>query len=275
VIYDLVRRAVTTRFGEKVVAIIVYGSVTRPEDFAGNVSDVDVAIITSEGIPIKDRLDLFSDFGFHVDAVFLTEEQLMELAEEGYPLAYYIAKDGFVIYGDGGVVENLDFRVTEKTLNILKKSSIAAMGLGVESYLMGMYNDAVSHLYHAVRYAVRWKAVEKKGRIPISNREVYVSVRELGLEDIIGETFIELAESRKEKVDSSKCKVLIGKTVKALAAIHQFEKTTSWPVVENELIKLKSKASLVEVRPVVKEKKLTWLIKAFDVVENKLLELEV
>ena len=275
IIYDLVRSRLLARFGENIIAIIAYGSVTRPDDFAGNVSDVDVAVITKEIIPARDRLDLFLDLSFHVDAVFLTKEQLAELSIEGYPLAYYIIEDGRVIYGDVKVIEDLNFRVTEKTLDILKKSSIAALGLGVESYLMGMYNDSASHLYHAIRHAVRWRAAENKGRIPISNVEIYNSIKELELGEIIGKTFMELVEARRSELNSVKCRTLIEKTVKALADIHGFERISSWSKAENELIKLKSRASLVEVKPVIKENKLKWLIKVFDTLKDRLLEFEV
>lgn len=275
IVYDLVRSRLLARFGENIIAIIAYGSVTRPDDFAGNVSDVDVAVITKEIIPARDRLDLFLDLSFHVDAVFLTKEQLAELSIEGYPLAYYIIEDGRVIYGDVKVIEDLNFRVTEKTLDILKKSSIAALGLGVESYLMGMYNDSASHLYHAIRHAVRWRAAENKGRIPISNVEIYNSIKELELGEIIGKTFMELVEARRSELNSVKCRTLIEKTVKALADIHGFERISSWSKAENELIKLKSRASLVEVKPVIKENKLKWLIKVFDTLKDRLLEFEV
>jgi len=275
IVYDLVRSRLLARFGENIIAIIAYGSVTRPDDFAGNVSDVDVAVITKEIIPARDRLDLFLDLSFHVDAVFLTKEQLAELSIEGYPLAYYIIEDGRVIYGDVKVIEDLNFRVTEKTLDILKKSSIAALGLGVESYLMGMYNDSASHLYHAIRHAVRWRAAENKGRIPISNVEIYNSIKELELGEIIGKTFMELVEARRSELNSVKCRTLIEKTVKALADIHGFERISSWSKAENELIKLKSRASLVEVKPVIKENKLKWSIKVFDTLKDRLLEFEV
>jgi len=205
----------------------------------------------------------------------LTKEQLAELSIEGYPLAYYIIEDGRVIYGDVKVIEDLNFRVTEKTLDILKKSSIAALGLGVESYLMGMYNDSASHLYHAIRHAVRWRAAENKGRIPISNVEIYNSIKELELGEIIGKTFMELVEARRSELNSVKCRTLIEKTVKALADIHGFERISSWSKAENELIKLKSRASLVEVKPVIKENKLKWLIKVFDTLKDRLLEFEV
>ena len=274
-IYDIVRNRLLARFGENIVAIIAYGSVTRPDDFAGNVSDVDIAVITKERVPARERLDLFSDLEFHVDAVFLTREQLIELSEEGYPLAYYIIEDGRVIYGNRSIIEELNFKVTEKTLDVLKKSSIAALGLGIESYLLGMYNDSVSHLYHAVRHAVRWRTAESKGRIPVSNVEVYNSIRELELGDKVGQTFAELVEARRSGLDSFKCRELIEKTVEALAAIHKFEETSPWARAERELVKLKSRASLVEVKPIIKEKKLVWSIKVFDAVKDGLLELEV
>jgi len=273
-IYGMIREAILERFGRKVAAIIVYGSITRPEDFAGNVSDIDVAVITNERIPVKERLDLFSDMRFQLDAVFLTKEQLFELASEGYPLIHYL-KDGRLIYGDEKLLDSVNPTVTEKTLDILKRASIAAVGSAVESYLMGIYNDAVSHLYHALRYAVRWRIAEKKKHIPISNKDVYEALRELDDGGSVKTIFTKLIESRRGEVDSFKCRSLIEETVQGLANLHGFSRVTPWLEVERKLAQLKTYAALCEVKPIVNNDKLVWQLKLYDATNNKHMQLEV
>ena len=260
-VYELVRKAILDKLRDKVDAIVVYGSVNRPEDFAASVSDIDVAVVTREKVSTEEKIGIYGDSELRLDVVFLTEEQLEELAREGYPIAHYIARDGVVVYGSSALLERLRPAVTERTVRMLKKYSIASLASAVELYLMGLAEESVSNLHKALRHAIRWRAARERGEVPIGNGEIAEASLELGLDRTVLETFSELAEARKGKVEGRECKEMIERTLEALRVVGLFERATPWSMVEEEMRK---SGRVLGVRPSLEGTRLLWKLTVYD-----------
>lgn len=260
-VYELVRKAILEKLGDKVDAIVVYGSVNRPEDFAANVSDVDVAVVTRERVSTEEKIGVYEDSELRLDVVFLTGEQLEELAREGYPVAHYIVRDGVVVYGDSALLEGLRPAVTERTVHMLRKYGIASLGSAIELYLMGFMEESVSNLHRALRHAIRWRTAREKGEVPIGNREIAEASLELGLDESVLETFYGLAEARKERVGSHECKRMIERTLEALCGAGLFERATPWSRVEEEMRKC---GRVLRISPSLKGTRLLWKLTTYD-----------
>jgi len=152
-------------------SVVVFGSAARPEDFVEGVSDVDVLVLAA-GEPRERHCTLELGEGLRVEVVVLKPEELVKLAEEGDPLAFMV-KRGVVIADDGTFASlRLEPRVTERTVSVLRRSAVVALGLALENLLRGDPLRAVHHAYHAVRHAVRYRAALERGCVPISDREV-------------------------------------------------------------------------------------------------------
>jgi predicted nucleotidyltransferase len=152
-------------------SVVVFGSAARPEDFVEGVSDVDVLVLAA-GEPRERHCTLELGEGLRVEAVVLKPEELVKLAEEGDPLAFMVER-GVVVADDGTFASlRLEPRVTERTVSVLRRSAVVALGLALENLLRGEPLRAVHHAYHAVRHAVRYRTALERGCVPISDREV-------------------------------------------------------------------------------------------------------
>jgi hypothetical protein len=47
-------------------------------------------------------------------------------------------------------------RVTEFTTRTLRRSILAALGLAIERFCLGMLRELASHLYHSIRHLIRY-----------------------------------------------------------------------------------------------------------------------
>jgi len=195
---------------EDVRSVIVFGSAARPEDFVEGVSDVDVLVLVA-GEPRERHYTLELE-GQRVDIVVLRAEELARLAEEGDPLAFMVER-GLVLVNDGTFSRlELKPRVTERTVSVLRRSAVVALGLALENLLRGNPLRAVHHAYHAVRHAVRCKAALASGYVPISDREV--SSTGCGA----AQAFTTLASMRRRQVSRQEAEQALELAVAAVAA---------------------------------------------------------
>ena len=195
---------------EDVRSVVVFGSAARPEDFVEGVSDVDVLVLVA-GEPRRRHYTLELE-GQRVDVVVLRAEELVRLAEEGDPLAFMV-KRGLALVDDGTFSAlKLEPRVTERTLDTLRRSALAALGLALENLLKGASLRAVHHAYHAVRHAARYKAALTSGYVPISDKEVSSTG------GATAQAFITLASMRRRQVSQQEAEQALELAVAAVAA---------------------------------------------------------
>jgi len=117
-------------------SIVVFGSAARPEDFVEGVSDVDVLVLAA-GEPRERHCTLELGEGLRVEVVVLKPEELVKLAEEGDPLAFMVER-GVVVADDGTFASlRLEPRVTGRTVSVLRRSAVVALGLALENLLRG------------------------------------------------------------------------------------------------------------------------------------------
>jgi len=99
------RNRVMKKLGDRINAIIVYGSVTRGE--AGEESDIDVLIvgrdkeIRSKIMEIGYEIDYENRFETFITPVYYTKEEIEHRIKVGSPFIYEVLKDGVALYDDG------------------------------------------------------------------------------------------------------------------------------------------------------------------------------
>ena len=99
------RDRVVEKLGDRINAIIVYGSVARGE--AGEESDIDVLIvgrdkeIRSRVSEISYEVDYENSFETFIAPVYYTKEEIEHRIKVGSPFIYEVWKDGVVLYDDG------------------------------------------------------------------------------------------------------------------------------------------------------------------------------
>ena len=96
---------VVKELGDRINAIIVYGSVARGE--AGEESDIDVLIvgrdkeIRSKITEIGYEIDYENRFETFITPVYYTKEEIEHRIKVGSPFIYEVLKDGVALYDDG------------------------------------------------------------------------------------------------------------------------------------------------------------------------------
>ena len=181
-----------------VLAILVFGSACRGEDFVPGLSDVDLLVVLAQMAERREELENIG--GFRVSTIFLGREKLGELSNLGDPLAHWVEKDSKTIYCLDPEVSawlgSLKPGVTQHTLKVFRWSSIAAYGISTNHYLLGDPIRVVHHLYHSLRHGVRYKTAKLFGEIPVSNDEIVFAMDKLGFNP---KNFRELVEQRRNR----------------------------------------------------------------------------
>ena len=99
------RDRVLKELGNRVNAIILYGSVARGE--TGEESDIDVLIVgrdkdvRSKISEISYEIDYENRFETFITPVYYTKEEIEHRIKVGSPFIYEVLKDGVVLYDDG------------------------------------------------------------------------------------------------------------------------------------------------------------------------------
>ncbi|MBI4322573.1 MAG: nucleotidyltransferase domain-containing protein [Chloroflexi bacterium] len=102
-------RRVIAALGERIDAIVLYGSVARGE--AKRYSDIDVLVIgpsreaEKEVDNIAGNIWERSDYNALITVVYLTREQFRERARSGSPFIANVLEDGVVLFDNGIFVE--------------------------------------------------------------------------------------------------------------------------------------------------------------------------
>ena len=99
------RDRVVKELGDRINAIIVYGSVARGE--AGEESDIDVLIVGKD----KEIRSMITEIGYEIDyenrfetfitPVYYTKEEIEHRIKIGSPFIHEVLKDGVALYDDG------------------------------------------------------------------------------------------------------------------------------------------------------------------------------
>ncbi len=99
------RDRVVKELGDRINAIIVYGSVARGE--AGEESDIDVLIVGKDKeirsmiTEISYEIDYENRFETFITPVYYTKEEIEHRIKIGSPFIHEVLKDGVALYDDG------------------------------------------------------------------------------------------------------------------------------------------------------------------------------
>lgn len=99
------RDRVVKELGDRINAIIVYGSVARGK--AGKDSDIDVLIVgrdrevRSKVSEIGYEIDYENSFETFITPAYYTKEEIEHRIQVGSPFIYEVLKDGVAVYDDG------------------------------------------------------------------------------------------------------------------------------------------------------------------------------
>lgn len=194
-----------------IICIAYFGSYLS-EDYIEGISDINIFILlNNNSVRYKLLLDLASTT--YCSPVILTKSELKEFCEQGEPLCYYILYDSKLICGS---LPRLEFRITERTKNVLRNNIISYYTLGVNAILR---NDEISELnnfYRAVRALIRFISVERSGIIPLRDKDIINYCKVQGLKDIC-ELFELISNSRKNRLKLSN--YVISKVTERLSEI--------------------------------------------------------
>ncbi len=198
----------------EIKSIVVFGSAARPEDFIPKVSDIDVLVITT--VKPSERFYELEICGYRVDVSTFDVDELKRIFEVGDPLGFML-KHSVVILDDGtfNSLSSMKLRITEHTRNILRRSIFAALGLAVEKYFRESYGESISHIYHAVRHLIRYKACfeGETQSFPISDKEVYEFSR-----GVLRRLYKQLVDCRRRDLSESDVAVKLDKAIKVIAS---------------------------------------------------------
>lgn len=79
-----------------VLAVLVFGSACRGEDFVAGLSDVDLLVILGHGPEARVEEGHFE--GFKVSTIYIAMEEFERLSHLGISLAHWVKKDSKTIY---------------------------------------------------------------------------------------------------------------------------------------------------------------------------------
>ena len=204
---EILKRSIKIYETEGVLAVIVFGSAARGEDFVKGVSDVDVLVLTRK--TPKHRYSEINLKEFRVSIVAYSINEFNKLVEIGDPLTFML-KYSIILYNK----VRLEFKpkITEYTARVLRRSVFVALELAIEKYFRKEYLGALSHLYHSVRHLARYKAI-LENYFPVSDKEV-IEHCSRSIRDI----YSKLVKLRKKREVSEKLlEVLIDEVVELIA----------------------------------------------------------
>ncbi len=187
---------------DEVKSVIIIGSATRPEDYIEGLSDIGVILLTSSKDKERAKRIWWKLISVpNVTATIISQDTLADMCAKGDPLCILIAKDSITICGEEYVeriFRSYKPKVTDKTLQVLKQQAITSLSLALTSFFTNDNLMALNHAYHALRYAIRFKSLEKGYGMPISDRQVIEMCAVLGLRDICW-TYQALIEYRRQR----------------------------------------------------------------------------
>lgn len=226
-LFDKIVHYVLKKYGEKVLAIIVFGSATRPRDFVWGLSDIDVLLVVRDKIDESRRSIEKSVDGFKVSIVVFEKGEVEEAAVAGSPLVHWIKKDSIVLYYLSEKVldwlDSLSPRITSYTLEVFRRSSIVAYGIAADYYFQGNGRRVVHHLYHSLRHALRYRSAKDLNTIPVSDEEICAVAEKLHSRKVL-EVFKELVEFRRGgKVEIDIADSLLEEVSRVIGGILEFK----------------------------------------------------
>ena len=91
-----------------------------------------------------------------IHVLLFTPEGLGRVIGEGSLLGFMLKYSVVVL--DRGCLSMVRSRprVTEFTTRTLRRSILAALGLAIERFCLGMLRELASHLYHSIRHLIRY-----------------------------------------------------------------------------------------------------------------------
>jgi predicted nucleotidyltransferase len=219
-VYEFLSELPNIVVSEDICSVIVFGSAARPSDFVPGVSDVDVLVLVRRD-PRRRIYDL--DFmGTEIHVQLFTPEELDKMVGEGSLLGFMLKYS--VVLLDRGCLSMVRSRprVTELTVKSLRRSTLAALGLAIESFYLGMLKESTSHLYHSIRHLIRYLYTlsgDLEG-FPVSDEELLIRSPE-----DLRSFFRKLIEMRRKEISTDELREAIEEAIDVVARKLGLKKT--------------------------------------------------
>jgi predicted nucleotidyltransferase len=219
-VYEFLSELPSIIVSEDICSVIVFGSAARLSDFVSGVSDVDVLVLVRRE-PKKRVYDL-EFMGTEIHVQLFTPEELDKMIYEGSPLGFMLKHS--VVLLDRGCLSMVRSRprVTEFTVRSLRRSTLAALGLAIECFYLGMLKESASHLYHSIRHLIRYLYTLSGDAesFPVSDEELLARSPE-----DLRSLFRKLIEMRRREVDVDELRQAIEEAIDAVARKLGLKKT--------------------------------------------------
>ncbi|MCC6056752.1 MAG: hypothetical protein LM583_08760 [Desulfurococcaceae archaeon] len=160
--------------------------------------------------------------GIRIYVRLFTPEELDKMIGEGFLLGFMLKY--LVVLLNRGCLSMVRSkpRVTEFTVRSLRRSTLAALGLAIESFYLGMLKESVSHLYHSIRHLIRYLYTlsgDAEG-FPISDEELLVRSPE-----DLRSFFRKLIEMRRREISTDELREAIEEAIDVVARKLGLKKT--------------------------------------------------
>ncbi len=169
--------------GDRLAAVLIFGSYARPQD-ASPLSDVNIAIIASNKPSPIERIGIYSMLPSPASPLVIGLEELHTLWLKGDFIAHMLHADSKALYLTSRAADLLSDPppVTEKTTGYLRRYSASALGIALENHLARRWGGSLNYSYRGYRAAARFVAAAKYSKIPFPDSEViaFLSRRKQG-----------------------------------------------------------------------------------------------
>lgn len=201
-----VHEVLKSALGKNLSAVIAYGSMIRPED-RSQASELNLLILVREKVPEPLRGQIAEMLGSNVSTIVLELEDFRRMVSEGEYIAHEVLSGGRVLYSDEDF-ERLRAEkppISEKTLEYLRRHSLACLALSLENFAAGRYVWSVNYAYRAVRSAARFHAA-CGGALPFSDEEVTEALKTAGS---AANVFAKVREARRSGIGAGDLQELL------------------------------------------------------------------
>ena len=248
--------------GNNIKSIIIFGPISRLEDFILGLSDINMVVIVKEKPSIKKRYNVISRYArYRLNILFLDVKNLIDILKSGYPIGYWLVYDSKILYDDSTfrmIIEKIRPIINEYTKESLFKLSLVALSLAAENYFSGFFLEAINYLYYSLKHAIEWACLIKFNLIPTSNRQIKEFLAKMSYPIMVRLCFNKLISLRKRgEVSQFSFRTLANSVIKSLCNIFNI-RASDWVYIEMKIRDLLRESSLSKIRVSIDKGKLIW-----------------
>ena len=248
---------------ENLCSVVIIGSASRPLEYVNGLSDIDIVAIVMRKPSTIERYKVLEGLsGLRANVLFLRSNDVIEIIKSGYPLGWWLFHDSIALYDNGTldyILKSSKPVMNDYTMEVLKKSSLAALSVAVENYFMGYFIEGVNWLHKSLRYGVQW-LLARNGLMPSSDQKMVESLKDVNAPPVIATCLQKLIAIRKRgKASNLTFRLLVNATVRALCLIYDVS-YLDWTFVEMKMREIIADGTLMRISAMLDENKLKWVV---------------